>query len=82
MSFVLNLTPLATNNFKQAIVKSNVSEKLKTDQDGNPNNIYKNLTSILNRGPLICRAATVTLNHGINCLPFIVESKANHFQKK
>ena len=33
--------PLATNNFKHAIVKSNVYEKLKTDPDANPNYNYQ-----------------------------------------
>ena len=44
---VENLTPLAINNFKQAIVKSNVYEKLKTDPDANPNNNYEILSSAI-----------------------------------
>ena len=35
------------NNFKQAIVKSNVYQKLKTDTDANPNNNYEILSAII-----------------------------------
>ena len=41
---VEKLTPLAINNFKQAIVKSNVYKKLKTDQDADPNINYEILS--------------------------------------
>ena len=44
---VEKLTPLAINNFKQAIVKSNVYEKLKTDPDANPNYNYEILSSVI-----------------------------------
>ena len=45
---VENLTPIiAINNFKQAIVKANVYEKLKTDPDANPNNNYEILSSAI-----------------------------------
>ena len=44
---VENLIPLAMNNFKQAIVKSNVYQKLKTDPDANPNNNNKILTAVI-----------------------------------
>ena len=44
---VENLSPLAMNNFKQAIVKSNVYQKLKTDPDANPNNNYKILSAVI-----------------------------------
>ena len=35
------------NNFKQAIVKSNVYQKLKTDPDANPNNNYEILSAVI-----------------------------------
>ena len=35
------------NNFKQAIVKSNVYQKLKTDPDANPNNKYEILSAVI-----------------------------------
>ena len=44
---VKKLTPLAINNFKQAIVKSNVYDKLKTDPDANPNYNYEILSSVI-----------------------------------
>ena len=44
---VENLSPLAMNNFKQAIVKSNVYQKLKTDPDANPNNNYEILSAVI-----------------------------------
>ena len=44
---VENLSPLAMNNFKQAIAKSNVYEKLKTDPDANPNNNNEILSAII-----------------------------------
>ena len=44
---VENLSPLAMNNFKQAVVKSNVYQKLKTDTDANPNNNYKILSAVI-----------------------------------
>ena len=44
---VEKLTPLAINNFKQARVKCNVYEKLKTDPDANPNYNYKKLLSVI-----------------------------------
>ena len=44
---VENLSPLAMNNFKQAIVKSNIYQKLKTDPDANPNNNYKILSAVI-----------------------------------
>ena len=44
---VENLSPLAMNNFKQAIVKSNIYQKLKTDPDANPNNNYNILSAVI-----------------------------------
>ena len=44
---VENLSPLAMSNFKQAIVKSNVYQKLKTDPDANPNNNYEILSAVI-----------------------------------
>ena len=44
---VEKLTHLAINNFNQAIVKSNVYEKLKTDLDANPNYNYEILSSVI-----------------------------------
>ena len=44
---VEKLTPLAMNNFKQAIVKSNVYEKLKTDPNANLNYNYEILSSVI-----------------------------------
>ena len=44
---VENHTLLAINYFQQAIVKSNVYEKLKTDPDANPNSNYKILSSAI-----------------------------------
>ena len=35
------------NNFKQAIVKSNLYQKLKTDPDANPNNNYEILSAVI-----------------------------------
>ena len=35
------------NNSKQAIVKSNIYQKLKTDPDANPNNTYEILSSVI-----------------------------------
>ena len=44
---VVNLRPLAMNNFKQAIVKSNICQKLKTDPDANPNNNYEIVLAVI-----------------------------------
>ena len=35
------------NNFKQAIIKSNVYQKLKTDPGANPNNNYEILSVVI-----------------------------------
>ena len=35
------------NNYKQAIVKFNVYQKLKTDPDANPNNNYEILSPVI-----------------------------------
>ena len=44
---VENLTLLAIHNFKQAIVKSNLYEKLKIDPNAYPNNNYKILSTVI-----------------------------------
>ena len=44
---VESLGPLSMNNFKQAIVKSNAYQKLKTDPDANPNNNYELLSAVI-----------------------------------